>query len=201
MNIKTGIRAALVALTLALPSASQAATVVDAGWTAADLDWQSWCSGCGGVYKTYAKFSLGGSYAITEASWASYPGYASDTVLEIWDATRSTLLFSQSSLAAAIVDLQTAPTVLERTMSVTGLLLNSGTYWISFFGQNNAFYGYGTATGEQVQSGWGTTVDTGTFGAFRLAGNSVSAVPLPATLPLMAAALGGFGLLRRKRRA
>ena len=35
---------------------------------------------------------------------------------------------------------------------------------------------------------------------YALAGLSVSAVPLPAALPLFAAALGGFGLLSRRRR-
>jgi len=198
--LKKTLGAAVVALTMALPGASQAATIYDAGWQASDFKLNaSWCSGCDNTQHIYAKLTLGADYNLTSATWVSFPGYVSAITFEVWNEAHTALIYTQGFLQGDVVNTAISDIAVERKISLPSVLLNSGTYLFSFFGPANVFYGFNTGSDQYYSVGISNLRGMTTKAAFRLEG--VSAVPLPATLPLMAAAFAGFGLLRRKRRA
>ena len=207
-----------IIITTLASSSARASVLFENPWTSATLGPQ-WCSPCStstADWRVYDSFSLSSDSTIQSVTWVDQntapPG---STLIEIFDSTRTTSLFSQVFTAGEIT---TQGTIFSnyyienqpvRTISLPNIALNSGDYWISIFGQNQYVAFTGVLSGGdnslvQIYLSSNSTYYRQDDGAFRLEGvvGSVAA-PLPAALPLFATGLGALGLIgwRRKKKA
>jgi len=195
---------AAAAAVLVLGSAAQAGTV----WQsvpdlAASPSTNAWCSSCGGSYEPLDQFTLGAAASVNSFRLTTqtgfYEGLGGFTV-EIYDATHSSILFSQAVTPTVVSDTAFGTSIV--TAGLSGLNLAAGTYWIGFVEQNFATPGFDNGGNGSLID---TTPHTGQA-MFGLGGNIAyalyggAAAPEPATWALMLSGFGLAGLALRGRR-
>jgi hypothetical protein len=173
----------------------------------------SWCSACAGPHQMVDYFSLGSNATINAidfvaADYLPYNGLAGLTI-GFWNVdglgNPTTNISNQLVIPTGGAGAGANHFVLSAAL--TSFALASGSYAISFYAFDFAvptYVGGDPSTGSRQYNG-GQDVFTG-FGitgdhiAFTLNNNTVSAVPVPAALPLLLSGLVGLGALSRKRR-
>lgn len=195
--MKNAFKSALLAMTLALPSAAGAATVAAGGTTVGDVNG---IAAVGGT--SYTAFGLYGAEATAQTS--EWVWHGTDAVFGNEDR------YWRFDFDLTNYDVTTAV--------VSGLwgANNIGVAWlngvqignVAFGGFNNPLTTYGTSDATLFNAGTNTIFfgvrDTFATGGFRatveVTADLLPAVPLPASAPLMVFALGGLIVVARRRR-
>jgi hypothetical protein len=169
------------------------------------------CSDCfgGSTYEALDPFTLGSTETIAGITLqtlnsSGYDGLAPFT-LEIYDATHSSIVFSQAltpKLVSAIPD-GSADGATVVTASISGFSLDAGSYWLGVIAPHLAVAVAGTF--DSTGNG-GVIVATPHTGALvqPVGGNTeyqLLGVPEPATWALMTGGFGLAGAILRRRRA
>lgn len=189
----------------------KAATVFENSWNVATLNAsaRAWNSN-GGNLLVYDRFSLSEAAELTSLTWVARTYATGNVFVEIYDTTRTSLLFNSLFAASAIRNTvipgqASDGAVHERYLEISSWSIAAGDYWIGIQGtesilNTNALVGMGQS-GSLIQVVSGTDNSRNQTGAFRLEGNApVSVVPLPAGLPLLAGGLGLLGMIFGRRR-
>lgn len=153
-----------------------------------------WCSGCGSSYRVFDQFTLNEHESINGFSVALYspaPYWGSGMTFSVWTVgagdVPGTQLFSQSlSNADFTTQAIRGDALIASTDKVSGLDLDAGNYYVSFYNTNLAVWGYNGGGGDLYQQGAGRR--EGTSAGFTLSA-AANQVPEPAGLALFAVAM------------
>lgn len=179
------------------------------------------CSSCGDEWRAFDSFTLDTETTITSIATQLDLGNSKSMELSIWEVGGTSALYDATyDLTATPIDGVTVTTVAGEaydTISATvdNWTLAAGTYWLGVWngaveGQTLTWYGAGTGSGTfnhcsdtEVEAFITDGQDCFKTGALSMSitGETadVSAVPLPAGLPLMIGALAAFGLVARRK--
>jgi hypothetical protein len=163
-----------------------------------------WCSGCGSSYRIFDQFSLTEHESINGFSVTLYspaPFWGSGLNFSVWSVGVGDLpgaqLFGQSlSNADFTTKSIRSDALIATTGKVTGLELDAGEYFVSFYNPNLGVWGYNDGGGDLYQQGIGHR--TGTSAGFTLSA-AANQVPEPAGLALFAVAMACAVSVRRGR--
>ncbi|EBA16511.1 hypothetical protein RSK20926_22339 [Roseobacter sp. SK209-2-6] len=166
----------------------------------------------GNIYGIADDFTLGTNTTVTGVTFAF--GFTNSDVTQalldigLYDSSMNNLFLQQN---VSVTGTQIATTggyrIYEATISGLNVNLGAGDYWFAFNGVNSAGsysdWGISTPSGNLRQSRDNMLFDTFLSyqreQQFSILGNSIAAVPLPAGGMLLIGALGGLGLMRRRR--
>lgn len=179
------------------------------------------CSSCGDEWRAFDSFTLDSDTTITSIATQLDLGKSTSLNLSIWEVGGTSALYdatydlTATPIAGVTVDAVAGAAYDTITAAVDNWTLAAGTYWLGVWngaveGQNLKWYGAGTGSGTFSHCG-DTEVEafitdgqdcykTGAL-SMSITGETadVSAVPLPAGLPLMIGALAAFGLVARRK--
>jgi hypothetical protein len=162
-----------------------------------------WCSGCGSSFRIFDQFTLNEHESINGFSVALYspaPYWGSGMNFSVWTVgagdVPGTQLFSQNlSNADFTTQAIRNDALIASTGKVTGLDLDAGNYYVSFYNPYLAVWGYNGGGGDLYQQGIGHY--EGTSAGFTLSA-AANQVPEPAGLALFAVAMAcAMGARRR----
>lgn len=165
-----------------------------------------WCSGCGSSYRIFDKFTLTEHESVNGFSVGLYspaPYWGSGMNFSIWTIdggdVPGTQIFSQNlSNADFTTQAIRNDALIASTGKVTGLDLDAGSYFVSFYNPYLAVWGYNGGGGELYQQGVGHY--GGTSAGFTLSA-AANQVPEPAGLALFAVAMAcAVGARKRAKR-
>lgn len=201
------IAAASVTLALAHPAVGAAPVFQSiADLSGGNTVIESWCSSCNGRFRIFDQFTLTSTNAITGFSVSVYsldPYWPVDVNFSIWSVASGDLpdvqLFSQTIAAADFTSSAlSVNALLATTDDLNGLVLDAGTYFVSFYNPTNlGINGYFGGGGKLYQAE--NAFHAGTSAGFILYGGAANPVPEPSTMLLTGLALLALGVNARRR--